>query len=157
MAGNIGFIHGNLPGVGGPSPYVGSTTASPPAPPVQGTAAGTFFAPMAMRFRRQINPANALGSDPIPHQLTRWPGPPVQPPTFFNPKLRTNTFLKSYGFPSENIRAHFERADTRAFLAHVQGRAVRIDTKSNAFGDMRGVPAVYVPTSAANNYGGKTL
>lgn len=124
-------------------------------PQVVSATPSCFVAP-PMRFRREINPSRAQGADPIPHQLTRWPGPSVQLPVFFNPKLRTNNFLKSYGWPSENIRAHFERADTRAFLAHRQRMAVRIDTKSNSFGDMRAIPGVYVPTQAANNYGGKT-
>lgn len=132
-----------------------------PAPPFWVDVASPLQVPTGyeapeMRFRNSVTSSLAQGGDPIPHPLTRWPGEMAQPPWLFNPKLRTNNFLKSYGFPSENVRAHFERADTRAFLAHVQQRAIRIPTQFNRFADQRGIPAVYVPTMPANNYSGPT-
>lgn len=112
-----------------------------------------FEAP-AMRERRIILGAEAVSD--LGYQINRWPGPSVQFGRIFDPKLRCNAFLKSYGFPSDSYRVGFQRADARTYLLQRSINAVQPSTLAQGGSPNRGVPAVYVPTSAANSYGTMT-
>lgn len=111
----------------------------------------SFFEAPQMAVRRMLLPSTAMADLP-PYQPHRWPGPPAQAPTFWNSHIRTTAFLKSFGFPSENIAIILTRADNREFTQFKQRQAVTASTKFNGGSDTRAIPAVFVPTSLANNY-----
>lgn len=106
-----------------------------------------------MKVRRLLQGTTAP-NDFVPHSLTRWPGTPVAPPVFFDPKLYSNANLKSYGFWATSIHLTVPRADNREFLRRKLQQSVRIGQMGGQTQDMRAVPAVFVPTSPANSYSG---
>jgi hypothetical protein len=110
----------------------------------------TFEAPH-MRLRRMLLPSVARSD--VPQPLIRWPGPPAGAPVFFDPKIRTNLFLKSFGWPSDCFAPWFPRADARELLT-LRQRAAVTSSGFNGGSDTRAIPAVFVPTSIANSYQG---
>lgn len=107
-----------------------------------------------MRLRKLLVPA--MAQDDVPHGITRWPGEPVGPPVFFDPKLRCNANLKAYGFWATSIHATLPRADDREFRRRRYLRSVTVGQSGGITSDTRGIPAVFVPTSPANGYSGMT-
>lgn len=108
------------------------------------------FAAPPMR-KRLVSLPHVAVSDPPP-QITRWAGPPVGFGRVWQPKLFSNTTLKSHGEPAFNWNVGFSRADTRTFQLR---RALQAVSYTNLVqgGSGRAIPAVFVPTSPANAYG----